>query len=226
MQKLSEFLGRRRTKIGLVMISAGALAALGFVWAQPSFQPLSTNQSRSSTTASASTATGTDATTFAEASINDVTEGSDEPVTAEASATAASNASDAVVTSTSNNSSEASVSNVSTSSGETTSLSVEASTGGGTEDVSVKVNGKEVPIAEAASGDVRVNVRNVDTLDGSRNESEVDVDREVRIERDTDDDSDDDVDQDIRTGDNDVEGNEDVGSVSNGSTSIKLYFSN
>src|SRR3990167_2735289 len=103
-------------------------------------------------------------------------------------------------------------------------ISVLSNTGStGTHETSVKINGESMPVDPGAAsidhGDVHLDFQNTGTLDGSDNRSEADIEQTVENNKSTDNDIDNNIDEDVSSGDNDVSGNEGVGSVSNGSTS-------
>ncbi|MBI4022908.1 hypothetical protein HY375_01975 [Candidatus Berkelbacteria bacterium] len=107
------------------------------------------------------------------------------------------------------------------------SIQVKDSAGREARSTEVTVNGQAVPVESLkVSDDISISVQNAGTLDGSRNQTNVDVDRDVSVRQHTDNDLDEDVDEDVNAGNNDIRDTEDqdVGDVKHGKVKIDLNF--
>lgn len=89
--------------------------------------------------------------------------------------------------------------------------------------VNVSVNGEDLPADQLTDSDITIDTNNTGTLDGDRNENEVEINRDINIDVENDTDSDTDIDRDIEAGDNDIRGEEqEVGDIRHGAVNIDL----
>lgn len=91
------------------------------------------------------------------------------------------------------------------------------------EEISVTIDGEEVDAEDFDANDVSVDVENKDTLEDSKNTTDVEVDRSLRQRTRNDNDVDTDLDAEANIGDNRIEGNENTGRIHNGN--VKFNFS-
>lgn len=91
------------------------------------------------------------------------------------------------------------------------------------EEISVTIDGEEIDAEDFDTNDVSVDVENKDTLEDSKNTTDVEVERSVRQRTNNDNDVDTDLDAEANIGDNRISGNENTGRIHNGN--VKFNFS-